>query len=475
MKKILILLMVCFGAAAQDKLDPADIYGRYLFRDDIPITFGTDSDFSMVYDEAGDNRLEITDGTNLMLHLTDAGTTGNLVVTGTITATGGLFGDFTDLTVSDAATPTITLTDTTTPVTTTLSSDDAEGLLQTTTNHPLVLGVNSTDVMTIETFEAVGFGTSNADIAGFGTMTLTIQSAAINERAHLELIAPDLSGVGVAGVVNFINLDGGGVAVSQARIQGYRDGADDAMGLDFWTEASGGGVGSKMVLNSIGDLQIDGDHTVAGNDISDDTGVTITMGSQNVSILSGLLGVGAVSTGSQFYAYLNSGGLNQLTIEQDGAGDASALFLLSGVRAWQMGIDNSDGQTFKIGASASATWANTALEIDTGLNVAVPAGNLAISGSLTTAIATKTGAYTLTADDHTILANATSAAFPLTLPPASGLAGIEFDIKKIDTSGNSVTIDADGTETIDGSLTIVLSSPYDAVTLRCDGSNWFIF
>ncbi|SVE13211.1 uncharacterized protein METZ01_LOCUS466065, partial [marine metagenome] len=39
---------------------------------------------------------------------------------------------------------------------------------------------------------------------------------------------------------------------------------------------------------------------------------------------------------------------NQLVIEQDGSGDASLAFLFSGVQAWQMGMDHSDSNKFKI-------------------------------------------------------------------------------------------------------------------------------
>ena len=50
-----------------------------------------------------------------------------------------------------------------------------------------------------------------------------------------------------------------------------------------------------------------------------------------------------------------------------------------------------------------------------------------------------------------------------------------FVIKRIDTSGNTVTIDADSAQTIDGSLTITLA-PYESVTLVCPntGTDWMV-
>jgi hypothetical protein len=62
--------------------------------DDIILYFGDDSDIGILYDETTDNRLEWTDGTNLLLALTDAGTTGDLLITGILTVSGNV--DLTD-------------------------------------------------------------------------------------------------------------------------------------------------------------------------------------------------------------------------------------------------------------------------------------------------------------------------------------------------------------------------------------------
>lgn len=91
---------------------------------------------------------------------------------------------------------------------------------------------------------------------------------------------------------------------------------------------------------------------------------------------------------------------------------------------------------------------------------------------VTSNITTKTGAYTLTAADGIVLCDASGGVFTITLPPAS--SNIMYSIKKIDSSGNIVTIDADGSETIDGDLTVSLDAEGESITLVTDGSNWFI-
>lgn len=87
----------------------------------------------------------------------------------------------------------------------------------------------------------------------------------------------------------------------------------------------------------------------------------------------------------------------------------------------------------------------------------------------------KTGAYTVTTSDRNklITGDATSAGFTITLPAAATAGdGFKVSFKKIDSSANAVTIDGDGSETIDGATTYVLSTQYQSVTVVSDGSNW---
>ncbi len=83
------------------------------------------------------------------------------------------------------------------------------------------------------------------------------------------------------------------------------------------------------------------------------------------------------------------------------------------------------------------------------------------------------GATTLSATtDHVVLCETTGGTFTVTLPAVAGNAGLTYEIKNIGT--NTLTIDGNGAETIDGALTAVLSSQYDSITLVCDGTEWWI-
>ena len=87
---------------------------------------------------------------------------------------------------------------------------------------------------------------------------------------------------------------------------------------------------------------------------------------------------------------------------------------------------------------------------------------------------TKTSAYTVTLEDSTIWVDASGGAITITLPTAVGIGGKIINIVKVDSSSNAMTIDPDGTETINGELTSVTSIQYTSLTLQNNGSNWII-
>jgi hypothetical protein len=114
----------------------------------------------------------------------------------------------------------------------------------------------------------------------------------------------------------------------------------------------------------------------------------------------------------------------------------------------------SDGLFLKADSSAS-----------TGVSWASPAGT-------GVAVATKTTTYTATTSDDIVLADTSGAAWTLSLYTASGNTGKRLYIKKTTSDLNALTIDPNGTETIDGSLTTTINTQYESVILVSDGTNW---
>lgn len=70
--------------------------------------------------------------------------------------------------------------------------------------------------------------------------------------------------------------------------------------------------------------------------------------------------------------------------------------------------------------------------------------------------------------------NATGGNSTVNLPAASGNSGKAIVVKKTDSSANTVTVDGNASETIDGANTFVLNAQWDSLHIVCDGSNWLI-
>ena len=98
-------------------------------------------------------------------------------------------------------------------------------------------------------------------------------------------------------------------------------------------------------------------------------------------------------------------------------------------------------------------------------------------GALGASISAKSANYTVTTGDAgaAITVDASGGARTVTLPPAATAGeGFKLVVKKADTSSNTVTIDGDGSETIDGATTRVLRLPYQSAALICDGTKWHV-
>lgn len=108
-----------------------------------------------------------------------------------------------------------------------------------------------------------------------------------------------------------------------------------------------------------------------------------------------------------------------------------------------------------------------------GVNNSTPGSGLHVNSSFATAITSKQQDYTLTATDHTVLVNCSGGNVTITLPTAVGCAGRMYIIKRTDTSANSVNIDANGSEQIDGSTSLVGVAAGGSIVLQSDNSGWW--
>jgi len=87
-------------------------------------------------------------------------------------------------------------------------------------------------------------------------------------------------------------------------------------------------------------------------------------------------------------------------------------------------------------------------------------------------ITTKTSSYTATVDDYTILCDATGGDIVITLPSAASLEAHIYNVKKIDSSDNLVTITS--VSTIDSEASVSTYIQWTNIALQSNGTNWFI-
>lgn len=93
------------------------------------------------------------------------------------------------------------------------------------------------------------------------------------------------------------------------------------------------------------------------------------------------------------------------------------------------------------------------------------------------AVLAKAISYTVViADDGKLIdVDASGGARTITLPPVADAGdGFLLGVKKTDSSLNAVTVDGDGSETIDGAATRTLDRQYSIEFYRCDGSAWHV-
>jgi hypothetical protein len=174
---------------------------------------------------------------------------------------------------------------------------------------------------------------------------------------------------------------------------------------------------------------------------------------------------GNVAIGGSSNAKLHvttSDATNGLRIQNDGAdGDPTLEFNLNGTSSFTMGVDDSDNDKFKI-SSGNALGTTDRLTISS-------TGAVTISGALATPYAVVTANITVGNGHYYVKGDATGGSFTITLPTAVGNAGRIYYFNHI--GGNTLTLDADGTELIGASQTYTLVD-LKTVMLVSNGPGW---
>lgn len=89
-------------------------------------------------------------------------------------------------------------------------------------------------------------------------------------------------------------------------------------------------------------------------------------------------------------------------------------------------------------------------------------------------VLTLTASATIKPEHSLVLVDTTSGSVTVTLPPARKCKGRVYRFKKL-VAANTMTLDGNDAETIDGAATAATSTQYGNYTLVSDGSNWHAF
>lgn len=136
----------------------------------------------------------------------------------------------------------------------------------------------------------------------------------------------------------------------------------------------------------------------------------------------------------------------------------------------ESGTPNIAGQAAHMAAARGVVrW--TGLFNEAGLTHDNPTGIESVNAQIISPVRTVTGTATARAIDRVLKADASGAGVTVNLPSAAPNP-VTYTVIKTDVTGNTVTIDPSGAQTINGSATRVLSAQWESVTIRSDGSNW---
>lgn len=124
----------------------------------------------------------------------------------------------------------------------------------------------------------------------------------------------------------------------------------------------------------------------------------------------------------------------------------------------------------------NVTWGNIigTLSDQTDLQSELDAKRDKIGPTIEAQVLVTTTPYAVLSTDYTIRVEATIANARVDLPASASNSGRILVVKKIDATANTVTLDGNASETIDGVTTQVLTTQFESMKIQSDGINWII-
>lgn len=260
-------------------------------------------------------------------------------------------------------------------------------------------------------------------------------------------------------------------------------------------QLSGGGAGG--IVNASG-VTTRGAF-ISGNWFGDVTagvgGIQIDIGGVGFQITGNYIGFNTTGTGVRIADSSEGFQVKGNYFEAGNSGD-TGISLGSSLSRYDVGDNSFTNVATKIGGSSTSTavhkvatdsttafmWQSTLgssmLTINTnngrvGVNTTNMTSPFHVAGAIATAYVSKTGNYTVTANDSTVDVDTTSGAITITLESAASVSGRVHTIRKR-AGSNSVTVATTSSQTINGVTTYTLNDQYEYVTVVSDNANWIV-
>jgi hypothetical protein len=330
-------------------------------------------------------------------------------------------------------------------------------------------------------FDRVGMTVTSVATSGTGAFTLGV---AVTDATNGDYFTFAQAGVANAAVVNYLAQEGNNIEIGT----GTYTSSGTTLSRSPKLTKSGGTAGTTTPLTFTTACKVYIVPAWSTNDLSVMNGASSTamFAYGNYTDPSTYYRAGidlATNSGFVFIGDSSIGSARTVAMGSNPYGNARAGLILQGITTgFYYGTGGGLGMTLtSLGLLAFGTGATSAFPAlkrsSTNLQVrlADDSGFAGLTtGGLSVGYVAQTAAYTATATDSFISCDATSAAFTVTLPTAVGASGQMYTVKKIDSSGNAVTVGTTSSQTIDGASTYSLAARWNTVTVVSNGANWLI-
>jgi hypothetical protein len=239
----------------------------------------------------------------------------------------------------------------------------------------------------------------------------------------------------------------------------------------------------RLEANALNNLIIDGTTTPGVPIISDATGGKYTRITSNAGETTHIyhpVALGTAATGNDIPLSVGNGGtVGGVAIRHQRTDTVGTILGEFGggttyTALWRYGYGAGDGGFIVYDVAAALTRLLIKADGFTGIRKSTPKSYLDVGGAIATPVSATSTNVTLGANASVLTVDASASTRIITLPAASTCPGRHYTIKKTDASGNGVTVDPNGTETIDGATTKTITTQWGVLQITSDGANWLI-